>query len=103
MKSGQILRHQQTLFRSLPKEIVIIRDTDYDCICMGARKYDEWQEGGLMDMPEITLGLDRNQFESDLPSVGVLAKFRGKNYRIKSVFVDHPQSPLRIDLESANL
>lgn len=99
MTSAQLLNDQRFLFRDIPTEDVTIAGKVYPCICLSARSNNEIQIGGLSDLPIMEIGIERSKIET-LPRTGSTLTFRTITYRVGEVIHDHPQSPIRILLES---
>jgi hypothetical protein len=99
MTSTQLLNDQRFLFRDIPTEDVTIAGEVYPCICLSARSNNDIQIGGLSDLPNLEIGIERSQIAT-LPRTGSTLTFRSITYRVGEVIHDHPQSPIRILLES---
>ncbi len=101
MTAQQLLNDQDWLFRDIPNETCSIADVTYPCICLGARSNNELQMGGFSNLPIFELGIARSKIET-LPKTGSRLVFRSVEYRVGEVVHDHPQSPVRIVLESVS-
>jgi hypothetical protein len=99
MTSTQLLNDQRFLFRDIPTEDVTIAGEVYPCICLSARSNNDIQIGGLSDLPIMEIGIERSKILA-LPRTGSTLTFRSTTYRVGEVIHDHPQSPIRILLES---
>ena len=99
MNATQLLNDQRFLFQDLPTEDVTIAGVIYPCLCLSARSNNEIQIGGLSDLPILEIGIERSKIET-LPRTGSTLTFRTITYRVGEVIHDHPQSPIRILLES---
>jgi hypothetical protein len=99
MTSTQLLNDQRFLFRDIPTEDVTIAGEVYPCICLSARSNNDIQIGGLSDLPILEIGIERSKILT-IPRTGSTLTFRSATYRVGEVIHDHPQSPIRILLES---
>jgi hypothetical protein len=99
MTITQLLNDQRFLFRDIPTEDVTIAGEVYPCICLSARSNNDIQIGGLSDLPILEIGIERSKILA-LPRTGSTLAFRSTTYRVGEVIHDHPQSPIRILLES---
>lgn len=99
MNATHLLNDQRFIFRDIPTEDVTISGTVYQCLCLSARSNNDIQIGGLSDLPILEIGIERSQIAT-LPRTGSTLTFRTITYRVGEVIHDHPQSPIRILLES---
>jgi hypothetical protein len=102
LTAAQLLADQAYLFDDFPRETVTIGGVSYECLVPRAENRNDWEMGGLNDMPRVTVLIDRNDLTT-APEQGGIAAFRGGGWRVATVRHDFPQAPITIELEAADL
>lgn len=103
ISAAQLLADQAFMFGDFPNETVTIpmNGTSYNCLVPRAEKRNDWEFGGLKDMPRATILIQRNDIDT-LPEQGDRVGFRDEAWTVLSVRHDFEQSPVMIELESAH-
>lgn len=101
----QLLADQAFWFADFPTESLTISEGGtYNVIVVRAEDRNNWELGGLKDEPRVSVIFNRNSapLPADIPP-GTQVSLRSKSWRVVSVRHDFGQSPMMVELESANL
>lgn len=109
MTSQQLLDDQKAFFGDFPKEPIDIGTEEsgiqtYECINTGHRQMNEWQMGGLGEMPRVSVIIERNAIDpAKIPPAGAIVNYRGERWIVLSITKDHLESPITLELDQKPL